>query len=208
MIRIYNASGGIHQQIYITENDNTYNDLIKYIKLPKHPLFDEFNKNKNILSINNIYVETIPVLSNILGEVNMNDNINEDELYIGFKYKYFSVMLLPLYRTTHNTCNLHYIEIRSIISDTDINIDNYDKLKNIILIDPYQLIFIEPNYKNYHELCLIVVQQKQYMIKYICDKLQTEEICKLTVQQNISALEYVKIKTDKQINIYNKMVSL
>jgi hypothetical protein len=46
------------------------------------------------------------------------------------------------------------------------------------------------------------------MIKYICDKLQTEEICKLTVQQNISALEYVKIKTDKQINIYNKMVSL
>ena len=47
MIVINNFSGKIHQTINIKETDYIYNDLIKYIQIPKYPLFDELNiKNK------------------------------------------------------------------------------------------------------------------------------------------------------------------
>ena len=48
MIKLYTGSGKIYQTILVKENDITYNDLIKYIQIPKHPEFDEIDFNEII----------------------------------------------------------------------------------------------------------------------------------------------------------------
>jgi hypothetical protein len=45
MITIYNGSGQVYQTILSTENDITYNDLIKYIKIPNNPKHKKIGVN-------------------------------------------------------------------------------------------------------------------------------------------------------------------
>jgi hypothetical protein len=62
MITLYNGGGQIYQTIIPNENDITYKDLIKYIKIPKHPKFDEIDFDDEIL--NTIFVKTSIILFN------------------------------------------------------------------------------------------------------------------------------------------------
>ena len=45
MISIKTFNGGIFQTIHVTEDDTTYNDLLKYIKIPPHPRFKNYDRN-------------------------------------------------------------------------------------------------------------------------------------------------------------------
>ncbi len=46
LITLYTPIGIVYQNCEITENDITYGDLIKYINLPKHELYNELDKSK------------------------------------------------------------------------------------------------------------------------------------------------------------------
>ena len=96
MITFYDYSGNIYQIILPNENDITYNDLIKYIKIPENPQFDEIDFNKKIY--NTIFVKTLIILydyysyysdSNNCNEIKLEDEINKDKLIIVFDYKYY-----------------------------------------------------------------------------------------------------------------------
>jgi hypothetical protein len=66
MISIKTFNGGIIQTIHVTEDDTTYNDLLKYIKIPPHPRFEEYNEN---IITNDITVKPYIKLFHITNEV-------------------------------------------------------------------------------------------------------------------------------------------
>jgi hypothetical protein len=176
MITIYNGSGSVYQTILPNENDITYNDLIKYIKITKHPQFDEINFDKIIY--NEVFIKTSIVLFYYFhhDEIKLDDEINENELLVMFKYKYYY---------------LRFCSYDELVND----IKNYDNIFNAIKSNPYKLIFIVPHIENYEEICKFAVQQNCYVLRYV--KNQTDEICKLAVQQNGLSLAYVKNQTDE-----------
>ena len=45
LITLYTPIGIVYQKFEINENDIIYGDLIKYINLPKHELYDELDKS-------------------------------------------------------------------------------------------------------------------------------------------------------------------
>jgi hypothetical protein len=147
MITIYNGSGQVYQTILPTENDITYNDLIKYIQIQKHPEFDEID-GKYIL--NKVFVKTsVVLLDNSYNEIKFEDVINENELIVMFNYKY-------------------YVNKYEFIND----IKNYDNIFNAIKNNPYKIIFIVPQIENYEEICKFAVQKNGNVLKYV--KNQTE----------------------------------
>ena len=86
MISIKTFNGGIFQTIHITEDDTTYNDLLKYIKIPPHPRFKDYNH------IITTYITVKPYIKffHITNEINLKDNIDFDsELTIGFYFEYY-----------------------------------------------------------------------------------------------------------------------
>jgi hypothetical protein len=171
MITIYNGSGQIYQTILPTENDITYNDLIKYIQILKHPDFDEIDFNNKIYDI--VFVKTTIILfDNSYNEIKLDDDITKNELFIMFNYKY-------------------YVNSNELIND----IKNYDNIFDAIKSNPYKLIFIDPQIENYDEICTFAVQQNGYVLKYI--KNQTEELCKLAIQETSYALKYVENQTEE-----------
>ena len=168
MITLYNVSGKVYQTIIPTENDIIYNDLIKYIKIPKHQEFDEIDFNNKIYN-NKVSVKTSIMLfynCDSCNEIKLDDEINKNELFIMFNHKY-------------------YINRRELKND----IKNYDDKNDFIKSNPYKLIFIDPQIENYQEICKLAVQQNGCVLEFV--KEQTEKICKLAVQQNGYALRYV-----------------
>jgi hypothetical protein len=185
MIVIYNGSGQVYQTILPNENDITYNDLIKYIKIPKHQEFDEINFDIKIG--NTIFIETTIILfdnccshSGSYNEIKLNDEINKNELLVMFNYKYY---ILPY----SSSCQKYY--------EIENDIKNYDNIFDAIKSNPYKLIFIDPQIENYEEICKLAVRQKGVIVQYVTE--QTEEICQLAVQQNRCALIYVKEQTEE-----------
>jgi hypothetical protein len=178
MITIYNGSGSVYQTILPNETDITYFDLIKYIKITKHPEFDEIDFNKKISY--KIFIKTSIVLFDYFhhNEIKLDDEINENELLVMFKDKYY------LYKYP----NHNYEEL---IND----IQNYDNIFDAIESNPYKLIFIDPQIENYEEICKFAVQKDGHVLRYV--KEQTDEICKLAVQQNGNALHWIKEQTEE-----------
>ena len=91
LITLYTPIGIVYQKFEITENDITYNDLIKYINLPKHELYDELDKSERIL--NKGSVKTIINLFNYENseKINLDDEIlcDSNEFTIVFSYEYY-----------------------------------------------------------------------------------------------------------------------
>jgi hypothetical protein len=132
MITIYNGSGQVYQTILPNENDITYFDLIKYIQITKHSEFDEID-NKYIW--NKVFVKTSIMLFDYFhhNEIKLDDEINENELLVMFKYKYY------LYK---------YHNYEELIND----IKNYDNIFDAIKSNPYKFIFIDLQIENYYEI--------------------------------------------------------
>ena len=178
MISIKTFSGQLFQTIHVTEDDITYNDLLKYIKIPPHPRFKEY---EGYICLN-ITVKPYIKFFHINVEVNLNDIIDFDsELTIGFYFEYYAYgeefgddFNLPD-TSTHNKC-------KTLIENCPFNIIF---INNEILRSE---IMTEEIYKN-------VVRWCGYLLEYIPYKKQTDEICKLAVQQNGYALQFVEDQT-------------
>ena len=179
MITIYNGSGSVYQTILPTENDITYDDLIKYIKIPKHPEFDEIDFNYEIDYT--VFVETSIILfdncESGCNKIKLDDEINKNELFVMFNYKYYLFS--------------NYYGYYELIND----IKDYNNIFDAIRSNFYKIIFIDPQIENYNAICKFIVEQNGYLLRYV--KKQTDEICKLTVQENGMTLRHVKVQTDE-----------
>jgi hypothetical protein len=187
MISIKTFAGGIFQTIHVTEDDTTYNDLLKYIKIPPHPRFEEYNEG-----IFTTYIAVKPYIKlfHITDEVNLNDIIDFDsELTIGFYFEYYYYDYNYFLRNCMNVC---YVKFGDDLNLPDTS--TYDKCKTLIEANPFNIIFI-PNEMLLDELYKLAVQQFGYALQYV--KNQTEEICKLAVQKHGWALQFVKEQTEE-----------
>ena len=174
MISIKTFTGEIFRTIYVTEDDTTYNDLLKYIKIPSHPRF-KTHINENMYY--NISVKPYIKFFHITNEVNLNDIIDfNTELTIGFYFEYYIFGI--------QCCN-------------DFNLPDtstYDKCKALINKNPFNIIFISDEMLS-DELCKLAVRKNGLSLEYVDN--QTEEICKLAVQQDGYSLENVIHQTDE-----------
>jgi hypothetical protein len=175
LITLYTPIGIVHQKFEITENDIIYNDLIKYIHLPKHELYDELDNTKGIR--NKVFIKTIINLFTYENnkEIKLNDEIicDSNEFTIVFSYEYY-------------ICYSFYYE------KIENNIKNCKNIFDEINNNPYQIIFIENNDEKYYEISKLAVKKNGYILQCIKPEFMTEEICKLAIQENGFALECVK----------------
>ena len=173
MISIKTFSGFLFQTIYVTEDDITYNDLLKYIKIPPHPRFDIFQSKYNL----KITVKPYIKLFHNTNEVNLNDIIDfNTELIIGFYFEYY----------------IYHDKFGDNFNLPDTS--TYNKCKALINKNPFNIIFISDEILS-DELCKLAVQQNGDSLRYVDH--QTEEICKLAVRQNGYSLRYVKNQTEE-----------
>ena len=90
-IKLYTPIGITYQVFNINEYDITYNDLLKYIRLPKNELYDELDETKKI--IYKVFIKTIIKLFNNKNnkEIKFDDEISCDnnEFIIVFSYEYY-----------------------------------------------------------------------------------------------------------------------
>jgi hypothetical protein len=194
MIRIKTFSGQPFQTIHVTEDDTTYNDLLKYIKIPPHPRFEEYNRELYYPDIDNIWVKPYIKFFHITNEINLKDIIDFDsELTIGFYFEYYRFNF-----------NFFWDQNTYEKFGDDFNLPDtstYEKCKTLIENCPFNIIFInneiltsemmtEEIYKN-------VVRESGSLLQFIPYEKQTEEICKLAVQKNGCALEWVKNQTEE-----------
>jgi hypothetical protein len=177
LITLYTPVGIVYQKFEITENDIIYNDLIKYIHLPKHELYDELDELDIFIMFNDIFVKTIINLffNKNFEKINLDNKIlcDSDEFTILFNYDY-------------------YIYYNNYYKKLENNIKNCNNIIDVIKNNPYQIIFIENNNENYYEICKLAIQQNGNLLKCIKPELMNEEICKLAIEQNSYALQYVK----------------
>ena len=170
MISIKTFNGGIFQTIHVTEDDNIYSDLLKYIKIPPHPRFKEYEGYGR-----DITVKPYIKLFHITNEVNLKNIIDFDsELTIGFYFEY-------------------YVYGRKFGDDFNLpDTSTHEKCKTLIEECPFNIIFISDKMLT-DELCKLTVLQNGVALHYV--KEQTEEICKLAVRQDGYALQYVDHQT-------------
>jgi hypothetical protein len=190
MISINTFSGQPFQTIHVTEDDTTYNDLLKYIKIPPHPhpMFNEYNEGILTTYIN---VKPYIKLFHIAGEVDLKDIIDFDsELTIGFYFEYYYYNYNYLLHI--NAMNVGYVKFGDDLNLPDTS--TYDKCKTLIEANPFNIIFI-PNEMILDELCELAVQRNYHVLQYVNN--QTEEMCKLAVQLDGSSLEWVKEQTEE-----------
>ena len=116
MISIKTFSGQPFQTIHVNEDDTTYSYLLKYIKIPPHPRFKEYNNE----IYRNISVKPYIKFFHVTNEVKLNDIIDfNSELTIGFYFEY-------------------YICYKKFGDDTS----TYDKCKALINNNSFNIIFI------------------------------------------------------------------
>jgi hypothetical protein len=173
LITLYTPIGIVYQKFEINENDIIYGDLIKYINLQKHELYDELDNTKRIRD--KVFIKTIINLFTYENSKKINLDVemmcDNNEFTIVFNYEYYICDCCGYKKIENNIKNCNNI---------------FDEIKN----EPYQIIFIENNNENYYEICKLAVQLCGYTLQ--CIKNQTDEICKLAVRQNGFALQVVK----------------
>ena len=194
LITLYTPVGIEYQKFTINDDDIIYGDLIKYINLPKHELYNELDESNKIFD--KVFIKTIINLFSYnqinIKEINLDEEINGNNKFtILFSYKYYIYDYYYDYDYYCNNGNFYYKKIEN-------NIKNYNNIiKNVIKNDPLQIIFVNYDNENYDEICKLSVQNNGYLLQCIKPEFRSDEICKLAVQQNGYALEYVKEQTDE-----------
>ena len=93
LITLYTPIGIVYQKFNINETDITYGDLLKYINLPKHDLYDELDDSNKIY--NKVFIKTIINLFSYnqinSKEIKLDEEINGDiyKFTILFSYEYY-----------------------------------------------------------------------------------------------------------------------
>ena len=185
MICIKTFSGQTFQTIHVTEDDTNYSDLLKYIKIPPHPRFKEYNRNNFSIDITaKPYIK----LFHITNEVKLNDIIDFDsELTIGFYFEYYHCNYLG-----ENNMDDYDVNFGDDFNLPDTS--TYEKCKTLIEANPFNIIFI-PNKMMLDELCKLAIRRNHHALKYVDS--QTEEICKFAGRHNGEALKFVKVQTEE-----------
>ena len=191
MISIRTFSGQPFQTIHVTEDDTTYNDLLKYIKIPPHPRFEKYDRD---IFTDYIVVKPYIKLFHTTNEVKLNDIIDFDsELIIGFYFQYYYCDFDDDSDNDNDNDDddddYYYVKFSDDFNLPDTS--TYDKCKTLIEICPYNIIFI--NNKTWlDELCKLAIRLDGRVLQYV--KEQTEEICKLAVRKNGLSLRWGKIR--------------
>ena len=182
-ITLYTPIGIVYQKFTINETDIIYDDLLKYINLPKHELYDELDESIKIR--NKVFIKTIINLFNYENskEIKLDDEINGYEFTILFSYEYY------IYYNK-------YEKIENNIENCN-NINSINSVNSVIKNDPYQIIFINSDNEKYYENCKLAVKNNGHALQCINPELRTDEICKLAVQHDSFVLEYVEKQTDE-----------
>jgi hypothetical protein len=179
LITLYTPIGIVYQKFNINEYDLKYNDLIKYINLPKNELYDELDESKQIW--NKVFVKTIINLFTYENseKINLDDEIlcECNEFTIIFSYEYYIY-----YEDEDEDDYVYYKKLENNIKNCN---NVFDEIKN----EPYKIIFIDNN-ENYYQICKLAVRLCGYTLQ--CIKNQTYKICKLAVKQDGLSLQYVK----------------
>ena len=194
MLKINTLSGQLFQTVYVNEDDVTYNDILKYINIPRHPKFEKLSSNgKNYYG--EICVKQFVKLFHETKEIDFNDNIDfNKELSILFYCEYYIYFTGPI--KIGGDFTLPGI-FRKLCDDFTLPVcDTYDKCKACVDDNPHNIIFVNNKFIT-DELCKTVVINNGYLLKYIPIEKQSEEICKLAVQWHTNSLRWVKNQTDE-----------
>ena len=68
---------------------------------------------------------------------------------------------------------------------------NPQLVAKIVSVNPLALPGVNPNIRNYAEVCMVAVKQNGEMLYHVPQKLKSTEMCEAAVQQDGSALRYV-----------------
>ena len=158
MISIKTFAGEIFQTIHVTEDDTTYNDLLKYIKIPPHPRFKEYNRELDPdVDIDDIYVKPYIKFFHITNQVNLKDIIDFDlELTIGFYFEYYH------FDWDQGVCKKFGDNFN--LPDASTN----GKCKTLIENCPFNIIFISDKMLT-EEICKLAVRQNRDALQFIRD---------------------------------------
>ena len=175
MIQLEKLSGQIYDTIYLNETDNKYGDIVKYIKRPDYPEY-----NQSDFKYYTLYVKTDIKLFNKGQLIDFDDDISFDKddcvLQIFSKYEYLCYKWGTIYNFTEE--------------------NRYEQIVDLIKKDGRFLGCLKKEEQT-EELCKLAVQQNDFALSFV--KNQTEEICKLAVQQHGYALQFVKIEQTEEL---------
>jgi hypothetical protein len=176
MISIQTVSGIQYQTIYVSECDIINSHLLKYIKKPKHQIFDELSDSQYFYYYE-IFVDTQINLLYDGKSINLDDTIDFDKiLIITFTYNYF-----------YNNDNYGVMEQL----DTSLNyIENqtFDICTNHIKRQPLSIIFVK---NKTTELCEYALEQNPWVLRYIPQDIITKEMCKKCINNGVTR-EFIK----------------
>jgi len=167
-ITLETLSGEKYQNIILTENDITYEDIIKKCNIKHSYLSQYLSQNR----IGHLTYKITPQLYDNTNKINLNDNIKNIKLSIVFIYEYYY-------------CNK--------LIDDKITDCNEDDIPNIIKEYPIQLIFIKPTDNNYLKLCKIGITENWRLHKILVKEKQNYEFMKDTLdclKSKLSKNEY------------------
>ena len=193
LITLYTPIGIVYQKFNINETDITYGDLLKYINLPKNDLYNELYKSE--WKWDNVFIKTIINLFSY-NEINSKEIKLDDEILCDS----YEFTILCSYEYYLYCCEEEKNKkIENNIKNYNININDINGVKGVIKNDPYQIIFVDYDNKNYEEICKLAVGQNGNVLQCIPPELMTDEICKLAIKQYTFSLQYVppELMTDE-----------
>ena len=173
-----------------------YNDLLKYITIPSHPKFGNYNNKDSVCEVCvKCTVKFYHYIDNKIVNINLHDDIDfNKELIIIFYYEYYSKYCSKIYKG-YSTENVYKHE--KICDDLTLPIcDTNKQCEQLILKNLFNIVFIKDELLT-ENLCKNVVRQYGCLLKYIPNEKRTIEICKLAIEQDQFALLYVEEQTDE-----------
>ena len=196
MIHINTLTGDLYQTIYVSENDNKYDDLKKYIVKPVHPKFKEAPTTyvkPYSMPYGEIYVKTSFSLWHEKDGLpaSYNDDIDYySTLYIRFHYSYLNI--------NYEEETFSHIVVRLDSELEQIENQTFDICKNFIKKNSFNIIFVKESQLT-DDLIKLAIRKNTNVIKYISNAILTEDIYKYAVSIRGSCLEFIpnEMKTNE-----------
>ena len=171
MISIHTISGEQYQNIYVSECDVRNDHLLKYIRKPKHQIFNELSDSQYFYYYE-IFVDTQINLLCDGKSINLDDPIDFDKiLIITFNYDYF-----------YNNDNYGVMERLDKTLDYIEN-QTFDICRDHIKCQPLSIIFVQ---NKTVELCEYALEHNPWVLRYIPLDIITKEMCKKCINNGVT----------------------
>ena len=175
MIKINTISGAKYQDIAINENDFTYGDLLKYIKIPEHSKFREYIESKldEYCIFEEIIVKTrFKLYSENSREIDYDIAIDyEKPLVIIFNYKYY--YNIDMENLAHGLDK--FVKLDNALYNVENQTDEI--CRQYINNQPFSLIFVKNQTR---ELCEMAIKLRPNAIQ--CVNNPSVELCEYAIQ--------------------------